>query len=144
MTKSKRREAEVYKNQEKVIKVLSKRGKLNGYESELYKSKLWAERMVNEGRAIWINKDTIYIERTRDEVRGLVIKRDSKICRYCGNEGNEVDHIIPFSEGGLFTPKNLVCSCRKCNELKGNVYFKRNTIEESFEATKRYLNRIRY
>ena len=34
------------------------------------------------------------------KVRAKVIARDNGICQYCGEEGNEVDHIVSRKRGG--------------------------------------------
>ena len=49
-----------------------------------------------------------------------VLNRDNYTCVYCGEAANEVDHVIPRSHGGSDFPSNLVASCRRCNNLKGN------------------------
>lgn len=45
-------------------------------------------------------------------------------CGYCykpvTRSGMEVDHIIPFSKGGLNHVSNLTASCRKCNRKKSD------------------------
>ena len=48
-----------------------------------------------------------------------VLKRDGYICAYCGEEANQVDHVIPRSKGGGHELDNLVACCSKCNSLKG-------------------------
>lgn len=53
-----------------------------------------------------------------------ILMRDSYRCMYCGTRGNgqtlELEHIIPKSRGGKNTWENLVASCRKCNQKKGD------------------------
>ncbi|MGN6255871.1 MAG: HNH endonuclease [Solirubrobacterales bacterium] len=41
------------------------------------------------------------------------------MCRYCGGEATEVDHVDPRARGGSTTPANLVAVCRPCNKAKG-------------------------
>ena len=45
-------------------------------------------------------------------------------CKYCGKSGRkedmEVDHEIPWAQGGSNELKNLVISCVHCNRSKGN------------------------
>lgn len=44
-------------------------------------------------------------------------------CAYCTvycEENRTVDHIIPISKGGRNQFINMVLSCRKCNEEKGD------------------------
>ncbi len=44
--------------------------------------------------------------------------RDTPSCVYCGEPGQEVDHVIPISKGGLTVKGNLVLACRICNQRK--------------------------
>jgi hypothetical protein len=108
----------------------------------IYKSRLWAEVMVNEGRAKWLGDNVIKMLYTRKQVLNFVMKRDNYVCQYCYKEGNTVDHIQPYREGGLDTPENLVCCCERCNTVKANIYFKKDTKRESFELAKNYLQEI--
>lgn len=46
-------------------------------------------------------------------------------CAYCGRPSSEVgalqmDHIMPLSRYGDFTPANIVPACRSCNASKGD------------------------
>ena len=56
--------------------------------------------------------------------RENVIWRDDHTCQYCGKEFPFVeltlDHVIPSSRGGTNEWDNLVASCKKCNQRKGN------------------------
>ena len=36
-------------------------------------------------------------------------------CAICGNDGEEIHHIIPKSEGGNDTADNLVLLCHECH-----------------------------
>ncbi len=47
-----------------------------------------------------------------------ILKRDNHICQYCGGEANQVDHIIPVSQGGTNKWSNLAAACWKCNRSK--------------------------
>ena len=55
-----------------------------------------------------------------------VFSRDGYICQYCGkyiqkkSRALTLDHVIPVSRGGKDSFLNCVCSCRECNEFKGN------------------------
>lgn len=53
------------------------------------------------------------------KLRAHVLERDKFICAYCVDEGNQVDHIIPVSQGGTNDLSNLVCACKHCNVSKG-------------------------
>lgn len=50
---------------------------------------------------------------------------DLNVCAYCNVSINEysrtTDHAFPRETGGVLSNKNKVPSCRKCNELKGNM-----------------------
>jgi len=50
--------------------------------------------------------------------------RDRYCCQYCGGKEHAknltLDHIMPRAQGGITTPQNLVTSCVKCNQRKGN------------------------
>ena len=67
------------------------------------------------------------IKRTASgNLRGRIIERDLRKCRYCGKslsgETVFIDHVIPYSLGGLTEENNLVCACFKCNSKKaGNL-----------------------
>src|SRR5262249_34665904 len=44
-------------------------------------------------------------------------------CQYCGRRFARaelnLDHVIPRSKGGTSAWENVVCSCHRCNRLKG-------------------------
>jgi 5-methylcytosine-specific restriction endonuclease McrA len=56
-------------------------------------------------------------------LRALVLERDGFRCRRCGAAAPDVqlaiDHITPFSAGGLTELGNLQTLCRRCNGSKG-------------------------
>lgn len=49
-----------------------------------------------------------------------VLRRDQFKCAYCGNHATTVDHVVPRAKGGPDTWENLVASCLKCNNTKGD------------------------
>ena len=56
-----------------------------------------------------------------EEVRMYVWRRDQGRCIKCGNNKNlEFDHIIPVSEGGSNTGRNIQLLCSECNKKKSN------------------------
>jgi len=54
--------------------------------------------------------------------RKNILSRDGNRCQYCGITKGPmtVDHVIPKTLGGKDRWDNLVCSCAKCNNKKGN------------------------
>ena len=58
------------------------------------------------------------------ELREYLLFRDQHTCQYCnGQSGDEIlnlDHTHPRARGGSNSVTNLVVSCRRCNEDKGN------------------------
>ena len=45
-------------------------------------------------------------------------------CAYCDKDLNKdtatIDHILPKFKGGHNVKSNMICSCSKCNRLKGS------------------------
>jgi 5-methylcytosine-specific restriction endonuclease McrA len=59
-----------------------------------------------------------------DDVKMFVWQRDNGRCVKCGsNKSLEFDHIIPFSQGGSNTARNLQILCETCNRSKGGNLF---------------------
>ena len=54
--------------------------------------------------------------------RESVLRRDKSTCRYCGNRKPpfHIDHVYPYSRGGITSVENLVTSCQRCNQKKHN------------------------
>ena len=52
-----------------------------------------------------------------------IYARDQNRCQYCGRQfprpDLNLDHVVPRSRGGTSTWENVVCSCHRCNRLKG-------------------------
>ena len=57
-------------------------------------------------------------------LRTAVFAKSNGLCVYCGEKGQEVEHVIPKSSGGTNSFHNLVCSCRECNEKKDKLSLK--------------------
>lgn len=57
-------------------------------------------------------------------MRATVIERDSYHCRYCGAAVTyataNIDHVVPWRDGGPTEVCNLVTACPGCNKAKGN------------------------
>jgi 5-methylcytosine-specific restriction endonuclease McrA len=55
--------------------------------------------------------------------RHNIYARDQNRCQYCGHQlprsELNLDHVVPRSRGGLSTWENVVCSCHRCNRIKG-------------------------
>ena len=64
------------------------------------------------------------------ELREYILERDGRECAYCGRKGFpfedrpgvplNLDHVVASSNGGSDRPSNLICSCVRCNQRKGN------------------------
>ena len=53
--------------------------------------------------------------------RRNVFLRDNHKCQYCGKTANlTIDHILPKSRGGKDSWENVVVSCIRCNNKKGD------------------------
>ena len=52
-----------------------------------------------------------------------IFARDQNRCQYCGGQfprpDLNLDHVIPRAHGGRSTWENVVCSCLRCNRVKG-------------------------
>jgi HNH endonuclease len=71
---------------------------------DFFEDQLRGEISINKREAIWV--------------------RDGGICQYCGRDVGdeavyEMEHVIPISQGGNDRYDNLVCSCKECNQQKG-------------------------
>jgi 5-methylcytosine-specific restriction endonuclease McrA len=84
---------------------------------------------VRSAVQIWPVPSIIRIVRAvRPHRRGValtkknVLKRDGHRCQYCGSTQGKMttDHVVPRSQGGAESWRNLVCACAACNRLKGN------------------------
>lgn len=64
--------------------------------------------------------------------RNRVFKRDGMRCHYCKLTVSRdvtqehprhatLDHMTPVARGGSNADDNLVCACRRCNNVKGNM-----------------------
>lgn len=51
--------------------------------------------------------------------RRSVFMRDRQECQYCGRRAENLDHVVPKSQGGVHSWDNVVASCRNCNTRKG-------------------------
>ena len=56
----------------------------------------------------------------RGDKRLAIYLRDGFACIYCEKSHDlSLDHVVPWSLGGLNTENNLITSCRRCNSTRG-------------------------
>ena len=60
----------------------------------------------------------------QQKLRSFIFSRSNGKCVYCGAKAEEIDHIIPRSNGGTNSTYNLVAACRACNQMKSNLSLK--------------------
>ena len=52
-----------------------------------------------------------------------IYARDQNRCQYCGRQfpraDLNLDHVVPRMKGGTSVWENVVCSCHRCNRIKG-------------------------
>lgn len=90
--------------------------------------------LINRKRAILIKENVIKIildKKDLKTIRKRVIKRDNRVCLYCGHvipkdETATVDHLNPKhitrdGDCGYDTEENMSCCCLKCNNHKGDM-----------------------
>lgn len=91
---------------------------------------------------MWTNRAKYHNGRARlAGVRGTVsasvlrqiVVRDGSKCVYCereldyevvganNNTAASFDHVVALADGGPHTAKNIVCSCRGCNQTKNSI-----------------------
>lgn len=52
--------------------------------------------------------------------RAGILRRDRRICAYCGSKADTIDHVQPRSRGGSHSWENCVASCSRCNTRKAD------------------------
>lgn len=74
----------------------------------------------NPNKKIILRKSTRNIDQ---KVSWEVFRRDKYTCRYCGKNDVPltVDHVVLWEQGGPTIPINLISSCKKCNNARGNT-----------------------
>lgn len=62
------------------------------------------------------------------KLRFQILQRDNFRCQYCGRSPQtdpsvmlQIDHVHPQSQGGEFSERNLLTSCRECNLGKSDI-----------------------
>ena len=58
----------------------------------------------------------------RESLRAQAFRLYGKTCNYCGEIGNEVDHVIELDAGGDNTIENLQVLCSPCHKAKTAKY----------------------
>lgn len=79
-----------------------------------------AQILVREKAAVVVSRTTIRRLYSNKEFRKLILSRDNYTCRFCGQYGDTIDHVLPRSKGGHTTPVNCVCACHECNQRKAS------------------------
>jgi len=81
----------------------------------------------------FVNSIIPSIEPTEEEIKEcleiLGVEPNNLCCAYCGDKATEWDHLRPLVKGKKPTGyiseiRNLVPTCGKCNQSKGNKYWK--------------------
>jgi hypothetical protein len=83
-----------------------------------------AEREVRLNRAKWIGPGRIRLRFDPFAYRYIrlkVLERDRYICYWCGQPGETMDHVVPWSKGGRTTMDNCICACQECNGMRGDM-----------------------
>ena len=77
---------------------------------------------MDKGKKIILRKSTRQIEQ---KIMWNVFRRDEFKCRYCAAEDvpMTVDHVVLWEEMGPSIEENLICSCKKCNNARGNMQY---------------------
>lgn len=84
------------------------------------------------------------------EIRGLLLRAYGNKCKYCDDvldvRNMVCDHMVPLSNGGESTPKNLEMICKRCNTRKGPLTTKEyvgvvNWLSTQKEWVRGYINR---
>ena len=80
-------------------------------------------------------------------IRLQVLEKDNYTCTTCGRSPIshpgltlEVDHIVPFANGGMDILSNYKISCMECNRGKGNNENFNRTIKNDIDAMLNYIN----
>jgi hypothetical protein len=65
-------------------------------------------------------------------------KRDKGVCQYCGDFGDCIDHIIPFSYSQDNSLENLVVACDWCNTHASDFCFTDFTTKREFLQSQKF------
>lgn len=115
----------------------SRRMLSDGFLDERVVLKRWGQEVADElstndpEKPSWIKVDGGWMIQDFDrrwmrrpaippEVRILVFDRDRWACVHCASPAAlTIDHIVPWSKGGLHEETNFQTLCRRCNSRKG-------------------------
>lgn len=76
---------------------------------------------------IWWRRGQDHRPTIRAYLRRAVYAADGHRCCWCGAVENlQIDHIRPWSLGGLNALWNLITLCRRCNKIKSNCWLARD------------------
>lgn len=97
------------------------KGKAEVVKSDSASVMMVADRTVDRPRVIRLLKYLYIPYRKIQLCRQNIFRRDMHSCVYCGTSTSlTLDHVIPRSRGGQNTWENLVTSCFRCNNRKGD------------------------
>lgn len=108
------------------------------YSSATYEKRFGGWRKALETFVLWVNegelpvdKDKVLTQRRTPKninwrLRAMVLMKDGARCKLCGATPQDgvklnVDHIIPWANGGETVFENLQILCEKCNIGKSNI-----------------------
>ena len=93
----------------------------------------------NKDAKVILRKSTRQIE---THIMWKVFRRDRFKCRYCGADEipMTVDHVVLWEEGGPSIEKNLICSCKKCNNKRGNMQYEDWIISDQYIEVSKNLS----
>jgi hypothetical protein len=92
-------------------------------EADLFEVRSPSQDFLVPDRIIF-NINRAFVPRPPMPTKRLIYDRDGGMCAYCCKSISytdaTVDHVIPLSQGGESTWKNLVNCCCSCNQHKGS------------------------
>lgn len=80
-----------------------------------------SERMTMSSPSVVRLHNFVWVPRARRVPlnKRAIFLRDGNMCQYCSRPAENVDHVVPRSQGGEHVWENVVASCRRCNSKKG-------------------------
>lgn len=80
-----------------------------------------ARYLDDQGKPLYTVTEGGRIRRTRTlktKIKERIRERDGRRCVLCGATANQVDHIIPYCDGGSDDPSNLRTLCGPCHSAR--------------------------